>query len=183
MYICIHKLLKMLLDFEIDKFTHSVEDVSTGNILLTEVLPLEKTDLKVISKRSGWKFNWKSEFFATGKQIFKLVLQKEPKIIQGLICLEKKLVHIFMSLIETAPHNFGKTKKYLGVAGNLVAFGCKLSFEYGFDGYIAFEAKTKLISHYELTLGAKVLFGQRMELNTNASIKLINLYYPEYFNR
>jgi len=172
----------MLLDFEIDKLTHSLEDTATGNILLSEVLPLEKADLKVISKKSGWKFNWKTEFAATEKQVFKIILQQQPCIIQGLICFEKKSDHIFMPLIETAPHNLGKTKKYFGVAGNLVAFGCKLSFESGFEGYIAFESKTKLIGHYEKTLGAKLLFGQHMELDTNASIKLINRYFPDFFN-
>jgi hypothetical protein len=173
----------MLLDFEIDKLTNSLEDASTGNIFPTEILPLERADLKFISKKSGWKFNWKAEFIAVEKQIFKLVLQKEPKIIQGLICFEKKSDHVFMPLIETAPHNLGKTKKYFGVAGNLVAFGCKLSFESGFEGYIAFESKTKLIGHYEKTLGAKLLFGQHMELDTNASIKLINCYFPDFFNK
>jgi len=173
----------MPFDFEIDKLTHSLEDAASGDILLTEVLPLEKADLKDISKKSGWKFNWNTEFITPEKQVFKLILQKEPKIIQGLICLEKKNDHIFMPLIETAPHNFGKTKKYLGVAANLVAFICKLSFENGFDGYVAFESKTKLIGHYSKTLGAKLLFGQQMELDSNASIKLINRYFPEFFNK
>ena len=173
----------MQLDLEIDKLTHSLEETSTGDILLTEVLPLEKADLKVISKKTGWKFNWKTEFAVTKKQVYKLILQKEPKIIQGLICFEIKSDHIFMHLIETAPHNYGKNKKYYGVAGNLVAFTCKLSFEKSFDGYVSFEAKTKLIPHYEKTLGAKVLFGQHMELDTNASIKLINNYFPEFFNK
>jgi len=172
----------MHLDLEIDKLTNSLEDLTTGNIFPSEVLPLEKSDLKLVSKKTGWKFNWETEFLNPYRNIFKLVLQKNIQI-QGLICFEKKPDHIFMHLIETAPHNFGKTKKYLGVAGNLVAFGCKLSFENGFDGYMAFEAKTKLINHYELTLGAKVLFGQRMEINTNASIKLIKQYFPEFFNK
>jgi len=170
----------MQLDFEIDKLTHSLEDASTGEILSTEVLLLEKVDLKFVSKKFAWKFDWQIEFSVPEKQVFKLVLQKEPKIIQGLICFEKKSDHIFMSLIESAPHNFGKTKKYFGVAGNLVAFGCKLSFENGFEGYVAFDAKTKLIGHYEETLGAKLLYGQKMELDTIASIKLIKDYYPEF---
>jgi len=173
----------MKFDFEIDKLTHSLEDTTTGDILLSEVLPLEKVDLRVVSKKSGWRFNWEQEFADANKQIYKLILQQQPKLIQGLICFEKKPDHIFMPLIETAPHNFGKTKKYFGVAGNLVAFGCKLSFEYGFDGYVAFESKTKLIGHYEKTLGAKLLYGQMMELNTNASIKLIKDYYPDFFNK
>jgi len=173
----------MFLDFKIDKLTHSLEDVTSGDIFLTEVLPLEKADLKNITKKSGWKFDWKAEFITTEKQVYKLILQNQPKVIQGLICLTNETDHIFMPLIETAPHNFGKTKKYLGVAGNLVAFGCKLAFEKGFDGYVSFKAKTKLIPHYSKTLGAKVLYGQYMELDTNASIKLINNYFPEFFNK
>ena len=169
----------MQLDFEIDKLTSSLENTQTGATFLTEILPLEKGDLKVISKKFGWKFNWKTEFIATEKQVYKLILQNDTQIIQGLICFEKKYDHVFMSLIEAAPHNLGKIKKYFGVAGNLVAFGCKLSFEYGFEGCIAFDSKTALINHYELTLGAKVLFGQRMEINTTAAIKLINQYYPK----
>ena len=173
----------MQFDLEIDKLTHSLEDAQTGEILLTEVLPLEKTDLKILTKKLGWKFNWKVEFDATEKQVYKLVLQNQPEIIQGLICLTNERDHIFMPLIETAPHNFGKTKKYLGVAGNIVAFACKLSFDKGFDGYVSFKAKTKLIPHYSKTLGAKVLYGQYMEIATPASMKLVKDYFPEFFNK
>jgi len=52
-----------------------------------------------------------------------------------------------MHLIESAPFNIGKTKVYLGIPGNLVAFACKLSFQRGGEGYISFIAKTKLIDH------------------------------------
>jgi hypothetical protein len=62
----------MSFDFEIDKLTHSREDATTGAILLTEVLPLEKADLKFISKKSGWKFDWRAEFLSSEKQIFKI---------------------------------------------------------------------------------------------------------------
>jgi len=173
----------MQLDFKIDKLTHSLEDVATGETFYSEIAPFLEADLRLVSKKSGWKFNWKKEFLVSEKQIYKLILQKQPEIIQGLICFEKRSDHIFMSLIETAPHNFGRTKKFFGVAGNLVAFGCKLSFECGFEGYIAFESKTKLIGHYSKTLGAKLLFGQHMELDTNASMKLINRYFPDFFNK
>jgi hypothetical protein len=173
----------MQLDFEIDKLTRSLEDATTGDIFPTEVLLLEKADLKLISKKSGWKFNWKAEFVATEKQVYKLILQNQPDVIQGLICFTNETDHIFMQLIETAPHNFGKAKKYLGVSGNLVAFGCKLSFEKGFEGCMAFIAKTKLIPHYEKELGAELLWGQRMSIETNAAINLINRYFPEFFNQ
>jgi hypothetical protein len=75
----------MQLDFEIDKLTHSLEDAITGEILSTEVLLLEKADLKFVSKKFAWKFDWQTEFSVPEKLVFKLVLHKDPKIIQGLI--------------------------------------------------------------------------------------------------
>jgi len=173
----------MQLDFEIDKLTRSLEDAQTGATLLTEVLPLEKANLKILSKKLGWKFNWKAELTAADKQVYKLILQNQPEIIQGLVTFTIDIDHIFMNLIETAPHNYGHCKKYYGVMGNLVAFGCKLSFEKGFEGCMAFIAKTKLIPHYEKELGAELLWGQRMSIETNASINLINRYFPDFFNK
>ncbi len=87
--------------------------------------------------------------------------------------------HIFMDLLETAFFNRKKNKMYLGVAGNLVAFACKLSLELGFEGYIAFNAKTSLIKHYELTLGAVNTSGQKMMINPKESLKLINQYFQK----
>jgi len=55
-----------------------------------------------------------------------------------------------MDLLKSAPFNRGTEKLYEGVAGNLVAYACKVSFQYGFDGYVSFTAKTKLIDHYSL---------------------------------
>jgi hypothetical protein len=171
----------MQLDFEIDKFTHSLEDTLTGEVLPTDVEPLEKSDLKAITKKNGWKFDWKIEFNDRKKQVFKLILQQQPDVIQGLISFEEQQGFIFMPLIETAPHNLGKGKRYFGVLGNLVAFGCKLSFLKGFDGYMAFDAKTNLKAHYRKMLGALDISTQRMEIRTDAAIKLIKTYFPEFF--
>ena len=173
----------MQFDVEIDKLTHSLEDTQTGEIFLTEILPLDKTELKDITKKSSWKFNWKTEFIAPEKQVFKLVLQKEPKTIQGLICFEKKSDHIFVHLIESAPHNYGRNKKYYGVLGNLIAFCCKVSYQNGFDGELGFDSKTNLIPHYIKELGARHFGGQRMVILQDAAINLITRYYPDFFNK
>jgi hypothetical protein len=82
-----------------------------------------------------------------------------------------------MNLLESAPFNIGKNKLYDGVAGNLVAFACKLSFQRGFEGFVAFTAKTKLIGHYEKTLGAYHFGGQRMIIPTLASKNLVEKYF------
>ena len=83
-----------------------------------------------------------------------------------------------MHLIESNKFNRGTKKLYLGVPGNLVAFACKLFFEKGYEGFISFEAKTKLIAHYQRTLNAHVLFGNIMALNTASAVKLITQYFP-----
>ena len=62
-------------------------------------------------------------------------------------------------------------------AGNLVAYACKVSFQNGFDGYLSFTAKTKLIDHYIKTLEAYHFGGHLMIINTIAANKLIDKYF------
>ncbi len=66
---------------------------------------------------------------------------------------------------------------YLGVPGNLVAFGCKLSFEKEYRGFLVFDAKSALIKHYETSLGATHFKGLRMIIGTSAAEKLIKHYF------
>jgi hypothetical protein len=68
---------------------------------------------------------------------------------------------------------------YYGVAGNLVAFACKRSFELGFDGFVAFTAKTTLIEHYVKTLGAVSIGGQRMAIGEKQALGLIKRYFND----
>lgn len=165
------------LDFTVDKLTNSIENVFSGDSFPTEISLLTKEDLKKITKKNGWRFNWKEEFLSPGKEVYKLTISNNPTIIQGIVSLEVKADHVFMHLIESAPFNIGKNKVYLGVPGNLVAFACKLSFQRGTEGYVSFLAKTKLIKHYEATLGAIHLGGQLMVINTERALKLTNKYF------
>ena len=168
----------MELDFEIDKITESIEDSSTGEVLKTLILPVTQADLREIDKQNAWLFDWKLEFSQIENKLYKLVTENEPYIIQGLVSLKKLEDHVFMNLIESAPHNRGKNKKYLGVSCNLTAYGCKLSKEYGFDGVIVFISKTALIPHYEKSLGAVHLGGNRMCIyEDDAQILIDNYFY------
>jgi hypothetical protein len=171
------KTNKLGLDFIIDKLTNSIENVITGDSFATDISVLTQQDLKTVSKKNGWLFNWKEEFKEPARDIFKLTIVNNPSIIQGLISLEVKEDHVYMHLVENAPFNKGKTKVYSGVAGNLVAFACKLSFQRGHDGNIAFLSKTQLIEHYEKTLGAFHFGGRVMIIEKQAAIKLINKYF------
>lgn len=84
-----------------------------------------------------------------------------------------------MNLLESASFNIGKNKLYEGVAGNLVAFSCKVSFQKGLEGYVAFVAKTRLIKHYEETLGAYHFKNQRMIIKTEQAKRLVEKYFKD----
>ncbi len=165
------------LDFEIDKLTNSIENIVTGDSFPTEVSRMTKTDLKQVTKKNGWTFNWKSELDDNRREVYKLTISNNPNIIQGILSLTIEPDHIYMDLLESAPFNRGRNKMYEGVAGNLVASACKVSFQNGFDGYLSFTAKTKLIDHYIKSLGAYHFGGRLMIINTITANKLIDKYF------
>jgi len=169
----------MELDFEIDKITESIENAETGEALETLVLPVTEADLKEITKKNGWLFDWRLEYNQIGHKTFKLVTKKEPQTIHGLLSLEIKHDHVFMHLVENAPFNIGKGKKFLGVCGNLTAYGCKISKEHGFDGEVVFVPKTALIEHYQKTLGAVMISKNRMAILEDRALLLLEKYFPE----
>ena len=167
------------IDIEIDKLTHSIENAVTGDSFPTEILLLSKPDLVHLTQKNGWKFNWEKEFMLSDREVFKLTILWNPTIIQGLISITQKQGYLEMNLIESAPFNYGRNKIHNGVAGNLVAFACKRSFELGFDGFIAFTAKTTLIDHYTKTLGAVSIGGQRMAIEEKQALELVKRYFND----
>lgn len=167
------------LDFIIDDLTNSIRNIISGDSFSTEVSCLGEEEIKNITKKKGWKFNWKQEFSDSTCDVYKLTIVHNPKVIQGLVSLRLKSDHIEMRLLESAPFNVGKNKVYEGVAGNLVAYACKLSFQQGFEGFTAFLAKTKLISHYIKTLGAVHIGGQQMIIDENAAKLLVGKYFKD----
>ena len=161
----------MELDFVIDKLTNSIQNTISGDSFPTEVARFTIKDSKNITKKNGWNFNWKSELSNDINEVYKLTVVHNPDIIQGLLSIRKEPDHIFMNLLENAPFNIGKYKLYEGVAGNLVAYACKLSFQFGYEGFVSFTAKTKLVKHYEEALGAYHFGGHKMIIPTHSAKK------------
>jgi hypothetical protein len=166
------------IDVEIDELTNSIKNAISGDSFDTEVLPFEKTDLKK-HKKADWVFDWAKEVKQGDRQVFKLVIVGNTNIVQGLLSITDKNDHIFVNLVEKAKFNRGKKKLYLGIGGNLFAFACKVAFDKGYEGGVAFFAKTRLIKHYEDTLGAERLGGLRMAIDTDAATKLVNQYFKQ----
>jgi hypothetical protein len=175
----VKKNRKIGLDFQVDKLTNSIENVITGDSFPTDITIITAADLKNVTKKNGWQFDWKIEFKQPARDVYKLTIVNNQSIIQGLISLEVKSDHVYMHLVENAPFNKGKTKIYAGVPGNLVAFACKLSFQRGNEGNVSFFSKTQLVQHYIDTLGATHFGGRIMIIDSNAALKLINKYFPK----
>ncbi|MEQ8687312.1 MAG: hypothetical protein RIE86_18560 [Imperialibacter sp.] len=170
---------KVLLDFHVDDLTNSIRNRISGDSFPTEVTHLTKTDLKTVTKRNGWSFNWKSELNIIELEVYKLTINNNPGVVQGIMSVSIEPEHVFMRLLESAPFNIGRDKLYEGVAGNLVAHACKLSFMNGYEGFVSFSAKTKLIKHYEKALGAYHFGGHKMIIPTDAARKLVERYFKE----
>jgi len=168
---------KIGFDFEIDELTNSIKNVISGDSFSTDISRITKIDLKSITKKDGWQFDWKLELKHPERDVYKLTIVNNQTIIQGLISLEVKSDHVFMHLVESAPFNKGKTKLYSGVPGNLVAFACKLSFQRGHEGNVAFISKSQLIDHYTESLGALHVGGRLMIIDSAAALNLINRYF------
>jgi hypothetical protein len=165
------------IDIDIDGLTNSIENAVTGDRFQTETSLLEKNDLRIITKKRNWVFDWSKEFRNPDTEIYKLTIVGNPGIIQGVVSIENKPDHIYMRLIENAPFNKSKSKMYIGVPGNLVAFVCRLSLQRGHEGNVSFRSKSQLVPHYAETLGAVHVGGRNMIIDSVAAKKLIDKYY------
>ena len=131
-----------------------------------------------MTKSKGWLFNWASEVKQSDRQVYKLTIRNNPEIIQGLLSTSDFNDHFYLHLIESAAFNIGSNKLYEGVPGNLFAFTCKTSWDKGYEGFVSFTSKTKLIDHYEKMLGATHVGGHKMVIFPKEALRLIRKYFP-----
>lgn len=164
-------------DFVVDRLTNSITNSISGDSFPTDVSLLTKNDLKQINKKNGWLFKWKEELNLPDREVYKLTIVNNPTITQGITSLTIKSDHVVIHLIENAPFNKGKDKLYEGVAGNLVAFACRLSFQRGANGFVSFHSKTNLIDHYIKTLNAKHFGNHLMVIDNDAAQALVDKYF------
>lgn len=174
---CVKKSSPQHIDIRIDKLTNSIVNTISGDSFLTEVTRVSTSDIKRMNNTQLWQFDWHQEVLQKQREVVKLYIQGNPRIIQGLASISNEHDHFHVHLIESAPFNIGKHKLYEGVPGNLFAYACKRSLDNGYDGIVAFNSKTALKKHYENVLGATPIGGQRMVLFPPASHKLIKKYY------
>jgi hypothetical protein len=78
----VKKQKRIPLDFEVDRLTNSIQNTISGDSFPTDVSRLIKPDLKQITKKIGWSFNWKSELEDNAREVYKLTITNNPNIIQ-----------------------------------------------------------------------------------------------------
>ena len=76
------------LDFEVDKLTNSIVNVVTGDSFATDISIISILDLKSVTKKNGWQFDWNLELKQPEKDVYKLTIVNNQSVIQGLISLE-----------------------------------------------------------------------------------------------
>ena len=163
----------------IDRLTNSILNTISGDSFQTEISEVKHSELKNVTKKNGWRFFWASEFKLADRKIYKLTIPDNPLIVQGLASISDYKDHFYLHLVESAPFNLGKNKLYEGVPGNLFAFTCKQSKDKGYEGFVSFQSKTKLIDHYEKSLGAIHVGGHKMVIFPDSALKLINKYFKK----
>lgn len=121
-------------------------------------------------------FDWSIYFGQPGFEVYKMVVTGND-VIQGVIAIERKSDHVYIHLIESAPHNRYDTQfKYVGL--HLVAFACKRSVDLGHDGFVALRSKThpRLMQYYMNLVGATHISGGNMVIDESVAKRLIMLY-------
>jgi len=143
-----------------------------------EIKKILKKELPL--KKDGWNFNWRELSKVEGSFIYKITLLESPNKIEGILMLTMfNEEMLFMNNIELAPHNIGKNKKYDSVAGCLLAYGCRESFEKGkgnYHGFLSFDSKTELIELYQNKYGASLAIGHKMFFAPESGKKLMKQY-------
>lgn len=149
----------------------SVKEQSTQQIVPFEIVPISLAEIGNIS--ALFDFYWEKE---QKNEIFALKIGPKKQI-AGLMSLvnHQSELRLEIALLECSKENIGKTKRYEGIAGCLIAFACRLSFQRGYFGFVSLIPKTELIKHYILTYGFQQ-HGRHLAIEMDAANHLIEKY-------
>jgi len=135
-----------------------------------EIKIAEAAELKNLK---AWNFDW----FKVSKQKKSKVYKMGTDRIEGLMMIKFVENDFFeMRNIEVSPLNYGSKGNYTNVAQLLIAYGCLLSFELNkgpYEGYLSFISKGELIDYYIEKYNAELAYRDRMYINPENSLKLI----------
>ena len=151
----------------------NVVEVLTGKIYQIEVLLVESSDYKILTK-TRYFFDWKEE---KDQEIYKLVMIGQNDIL-GLISIERipSEWRIHIRLLTVSLENKGEKKIFEKIAGNLIAFVSKIAIaDFGELACISLRPKSSIAQHYIIKYNMNVT-GATLSLEVPEIIDLINQY-------
>jgi len=151
----------------------NVVELSTGNSLPADVLPVEYADFKSLTK-SRYFFDWKKE---KDNELYKLVIKGQNEIL-GLISLERipSEWRVHIRLLTVSKENVGCGKTFEKIAGNLIAHTAKIAVaEFGELACVSLRPKSTIAQHYISTYHMNVT-GATLSLETPEILNLINQF-------
>ena len=155
-------------------------DKKTNKLVECEIRVANKNELPL--KKDGWSFNWNLASKSKNSQIYLLTKAFDNQQIQGALQLVQYEGMVIMELLEIHPQNRGSSKKkYDFVAGCLIAFACSEAFlnEGNYHGFLTFTSKIELIEMYKRKYGAVQTIGNRMYIDPDQGMKLMNQYLDD----
>lgn len=124
-----------------------ISERESGKKLKVDISLMQETDYKAITKARYW-FAWKD--YKTDCSVYKLTIKGQKDVLGLIACREiaaEKRTEI--ALLAASKENVGKTKKYVGIAGCLLAYAAKqVVINYNVEGCISLIPKTRLRQHY-----------------------------------
>jgi hypothetical protein len=168
------------MELRIDQLTPCLVSAKTGEQIDTVFSKVSLRDRKDIK---GWAFDW-ADPVLDQDEVYRLSVVGQTAT-EGLVAIRylERDRAVYVHIAESAPHNKGINKKYIGVGGHLFAIAAQKSMEAGFGGFFFLDAKNlDLVHHYQKALGA-VWLGMpheyRMIVEEDSAAKLLETYHLE----
>jgi hypothetical protein len=121
-------------------------------------------------------FEFDFEKLLKGSTVYKICKQGYEDIIQGLVAVRPSKGILDCANMEINKINKAPLSLHNGIGKSIIALCCKISFDLGFEGFICFEAKNRLMKYYK-RYGAQNISGLRMFIDTENAEKLVDLYF------
>ncbi|MES2774871.1 MAG: hypothetical protein V4722_11840 [Bacteroidota bacterium] len=109
--------------------------------------------------------------------VYKLHLEDEPNIIQGLFSFRISTGFLQCENMEINKMNKHGKAIYSGVGKLMIALCCKISHDLGFGGYISFLAKNRLFNYYRRFGAQRIGDSNTMFIDESTAQKIIAKHF------
>ncbi|WP_090646126.1 hypothetical protein [Paenibacillus sp. UNC496MF] len=122
--------------------------------------------------------SWHRELKATDRETFVLI-DDATGTAQGAISLSDAGDHVYIHLLENAPHNrsVANPRQFVNVSRILIGFAGAISNSFGYEGFLALTPKSSLEDYYARLFKAFPLPDRKMGIHGVVSNHWYRVYY------